>query len=97
MDLLLLTSFALQAGGGHGRGFLHGMNSRSSFFLTTFTEYPLEEFVPTVEVFLIDETNALSSEGRLGEIAVVGLVINLQCQVAVWYEQVAHVKVAYKA
>lgn len=62
-----------------------------------FLLFPLlggEEVAETVEVFLHDDAEALGVEGRLGEVTVVGLVVDLQGKVAVGVEEVLQVEVA---
>ena len=65
-------------------------------FLFWFFLFSLDtkQFAPSVEVFLHDESHALRVQAVLDEVAVVGLVVHLYCQVAVGEEQVADVEVA---
>ena len=53
-----------------------------------------EEVAEAVEVFLHDDAEALGVERRLGEVTVVGLIIDLEGEVAVGVEEVLHVEVA---
>ena len=55
---------------------------------------PTHQFAPTVEVFFHNQTHALCVEAVFDEIAVVGLVVNFQCEVAVGIEQITDVEVA---
>ena len=62
-----------------------------------FLLFPLlggEEVAETVEVFLHDDAETLGVERRLGEVTVVGLVVDLQGKVAVGVEEVLQVEVA---
>ena len=52
-----------------------------------------EQLAPAVEIFLHDQADALGVEAVLDKVAVVGLVVHLQGQVAVGVEQVADVEV----
>ena len=65
-------------------------------FLTLFLLARLrgEEVAEAVEVLLHDDAEALGVERRLGEVTIVGLVIDLQGEVAVGVEVVLHVKIA---
>ena len=53
-----------------------------------------KEVAEAVEVLFHDEADALGVERRSGEVAVVGLVVNLQGQVAIGVEEVLDVEVA---
>ena len=44
----------------------------------------MEEFLPAAEVALELDANALSGERRLGEVAVVGLVVGFQREWTAW-------------
>ena len=57
---------------------------------------PPEQIAETVEVLLEDEADALRIERVAGEIAVVGLVVDVDAEVAVGEDEVAHVEVADK-
>ena len=54
----------------------------------------MEEVADAVEVAFHDESDALGVERRAGEVAVVGLVIDLEGEVAVRGEEVAYIEVA---
>ena len=59
----------------------------------SFTSARSKEVAKAVEILFHDDTDTLGVQARLGEIAVVGLVIHLQGEVAVGVEQVLQVEV----
>ena len=46
------------------------------------------------KVFLHDDSDTLRVQTRLREVAIVGLVVDLQCKVAIGEQQVLHIEVA---
>ena len=49
-----------------------------------------------VKIFFQDNAKTLRVQRRFGEVAVVGLIVNLKCQIAVGEEQVSNVEIANK-
>ena len=64
------------------------------FFVLLLLALGVEEVVPAAEVFLHDDTDALGVERGAGEVSVVGLVVDLEGEVAVREEEVTDVEVA---
>ena len=56
-----------------------------------------EKVAESVEILLHNDTDALRVQTVAGEVAVVGLVIYIHCQIAVGEEQIAQVEVADEA
>ena len=58
--------------------------------------FDVKKVVPSVEILLHDEADALRVEAGTGEVAVVGLIVDFQGKVSVGEEEIANVKIADK-
>ena len=61
---------------------------------SSFTSARSKEVADPVEVLFHDKTDALGVHARLGEVAVVGLVVHLEGEIAVGVKQILHIEVA---
>ena len=67
-----------------------------NYFSFLFLLFDVKKVVPSVEILLHDEADALRVKAGTGEVAVVGLIVDFQGKVSVGEEEIANVKIADK-
>ena len=56
--------------------------------------FPLEQFLEVGEVFLHNNAEPLCVQRVAREVAVVGTIVEVECHIAIWHEQILDVEIA---